>query len=307
MTGRRARRACIGARPRWWALLAAASGCGRFGPPEPVPATELDHEILREVMAFASVLSTRWLLYTLLLVALLVLFRRFVGLCIRVVWRLGWDSARRMARAQNALDLVMLVTVALLVSRPFFKAAPLISGVLAAGACLIAAIALPSWLQDFTAGLELSARTRLREGDQLELEQQTGTVRSIGVLRTRLRAADGATLTIPNRLLVSQPVRVGRDSGAVPIMVALPDERAEDPHYREQLERLALLCPFRRAGSGASVRRTTDGWVLTVQSWSTRDPTVAQRALEKLVRELDEPAPAEHPAHADGEGESLHA
>lgn len=287
-------------------LLLAMSGCGRLAPDEPAPKTELDQEILREVVALAHALSTRWLLWAVLLVAVVMAFRRFQALCIRIVWRLGWDSSRRMARAQNALDLAFIVVAALLVLRPIFAAAPLVSGVLAAGACLVFAIALPSWLQDFTAGLELSMRRRVREGDQVELERQTGTVRSIGLLRTRLRAPDGSTLTIPNRLLVTEPVRVGRDSGAIPVTVKLPAERAADPRWREQLEQLALLCPFRRAGSGPSLRQTADGWTLTLQSWSTRDPTIVQRALETLVRELDEPLPSTV-VPPEGEGETPHA
>src|SRR5690606_41518835 len=106
----------------------------------------------------------------------------------------------------------------------------------AGGGRVLMAMARRASGQDFAAGVELSTRKTIREGDQVELDRNSGTIRSLGVLRTRLRAGDGSTITVPNRLLATATVRVGRDSGAIPVVTKLPTDKAIDPAYREQIE-----------------------------------------------------------------------
>jgi len=262
------------------------AGCGRLPGDDDRPAS-LGAEVLREVGTLGAVLSARWVVYAVVVVTIALLLRRLFDLGIRIVWRLGWDPERAMARGQSALDFTFTAVAALLVLRPFFNAAPVLAGSFAVGIALVAAVALPAWIQDLVAGIELATRRTLREGDQVAVKEHAGTVRSIGLLRTRLREGDGSTLTIPNRLLASAAVRVGRDAGAVPITIKLPTERADDPAYRRQLEQHALLSAFRRSGSSPILKETPQGWTLTLQTWATRDAAVASRALEQIVRDFD--------------------
>lgn len=283
-----------------------AGGCGKIAKTSSTSTESLGLEVLLEVDAMATLFSARSVLYAVVIIGVTLLVRRLLDATIRVVWRLGWDTEHAMARGQSVLDFTFAVVATLLILRPFFVAAPLVAGVLASGSAIIIAIALPTWVQDFAAGLELSTRQTVREGDQIELKRHSGTIRSIGILRTRLRTGDGSTVTVPNRLLAAATVRVGRDSGAVPIVVRLPPEHAEDPHYRERIERLALMSPYRRAGSMPTVRRTAEGWILTLQSWSTRDGVAPQKAIEKTIRELDARREATPLLTPERDGDALH-
>ncbi len=268
--------------PAWLALLAVA-GCSSRSADEPEPPTELGAELLAELWRLGSVLTPRLVLLAVVVLAVLLTTRRGLTVAVRVAWRLGWDSNRSLARIRSWLELALFAAGALLLGRELFRAVPLLSILVLATAGLVAALALPGGLQDFTAGVSLASRRRFLEGDQIEVAGFSGTVRHIGLLRSMLRLPDGRTLWLPNREIVRSAVQVGREQQALPVSVPLP-AAANEPELRERLRQVAHLSPYRRAGSRPSVIEDGERWVLTFQTWCTRRPDVAARALDRQLR-----------------------
>ncbi|MCX4246905.1 mechanosensitive ion channel domain-containing protein [Paraliomyxa miuraensis] len=247
------------------------------------PPTELGAELLAEMWHLGDVFTPRMVLVVSLVLGVVLALRRALTLAVRVAWRLGWDPNRRLARVRSYLEIVLLTAAALLLGRELFRAVPLLLIMVLALGGLIAALALPGGLQDLAAGVSLAGRNRFLEGDQIEIAGFSGTVRHIGLLRSMLRLPDGRTLWLPNRDIVRSAVQVGREQQALPITVPLPSS-ADDPERREQLRRVAHLSPYRRAGSRPAVIQDGDRWVMTFQTWCTRRPDIAARAIDRQLR-----------------------
>ncbi|MBV1858353.1 MAG: mechanosensitive ion channel family protein [Nannocystaceae bacterium] len=239
--------------------------------------------LIAEITAIQDRLDARLVLYVALLFALVWVIRRALLSGTRIIWRLGWDRTRRLARLRSISDITLIAVLTLLVLRKLVLAAPIITWLSVAVLLLAVAIALPTWVRDFTAGVALANRTRFREGDQVRLPSAVGSVRHIGLLRTAIRAGDGGTLSVPNREVLAQTIQVGREQQAAPVEIVLPTEAAASPEGREMLLRLAHVSPFRRGGSRPTLTESDRGWVLAVQTWSTRDVDGARRALERQL------------------------
>lgn len=65
------------------------------------------------------------------------------------------------------------------------------------------------------AGLMLKGLSKYRPGDYLQVETHFGRVTELGLLHTEIQTPDRDLLTLPNMYLVSQPVKVIRDSGTI--------------------------------------------------------------------------------------------
>ena len=239
--------------------------------------------LLTEITALQGLLNARLVLYIAVLAGIIVLIRRGLLAGTRVVWRLGWDRPRRLARLRSSSDITLMTVLVLLVLRRLVLVAPIVTWLSVAVVSLVMAIALPAWIRDFVAGVWLANRQRFREGDQVRLPNAAGSVRHIGVLRTEIRAGDGGTLSVPNREVLANTIQVGREQQAAPIEIHLPDDAVDSPEEREMLLRLAQVSPFRRGGSIPSLTETDKGWILSVQTWSTRDVDGARRALERQL------------------------
>lgn len=85
------------------------------------------------------------------------------------------------------------------------------------GILLTAAVALSSstLLGNMMAGLMLKGLSKYRPGDYLQVETHFGRVTELGLLHTEIQTPDRDLLTLPNMYLVSQPVKVIRDSGTI--------------------------------------------------------------------------------------------
>lgn len=249
------------------------------------PPTDLSAELLAELWGLGSVLTPGLLLLVVVVITVLLAAHRGITVAVQLAWRLGWDGNRRLARVRSWAQLAVLAAGALVIGRELFRAAPLLSSVALVIAGLVTALALPGGLQDFTAGVSLASRNRFLEGDQIEVAGFSGTVRHIELLRCMLRLPDGRTLWLPNREIARSAVLVGREQQALPVSVPLP-ACAADPELRERLRRVACLSPYRRAGSRPSVSEDGGRFVLTFQTWCTRQPDVAARALDRQLRAL---------------------
>jgi small-conductance mechanosensitive channel len=268
------------------AMLAAlwlGGACSSRSADEPSPPTELGAELLAELWDLGSVFTPQLVLLAVVVIAVLLAAHRGSNVAVQLAWRLGWDGERRLARIRSWVQLALLSAAALLLGRELFRAVPLLSSLALVVGGLVAALALPGGLQDFTAGVSLASRNRFLEGDQIEVAGHSGTVRHIGLLRCMLRLPDGRTLWLPNREIVRSAVLVGREQQALPVSVPLP-ACAADPELRERLRRVACLSPYRRAGSRPILSEDGGGWQLTFQTWCTRQPEVAARALDRQLR-----------------------
>lgn len=244
--------------------------------------TFADH-LQAEIAALGSRLDARLVLYVALLLGLVWLIRRGLLQGTRVIWRLGWDRTRRLARLRSISDITLIAVLMLLVLRELVIEAPMVTWLSASVLLLAGAIALPTWVRNLAAGISLANRSRFREGDQVRLPSAVGSVRHIGILRTAIRAGDGGTLSVPNREVLAHTIQVGREQQAAPVDIVLPPEAAASPEAREMLLRLAHVSPFRRGGSRPTLTESDRGWVLSIQTWSTRDVDGARRALERQL------------------------
>lgn len=270
------------------AALAPAMACGRTDVdpvPEvaPLPDATLATRLIGELHELSGVLTPRLLFYIVFVLGAIYVLRRLMLFSTRVVWRLGWDPDRRLARLRSMLEITLLAVGALLLLRPFFLLGPLLSGLTLAVLLLLTALALPSWVQDLVAGVALAARTRFREGDQVRFAAVAGSVRHVGLWRTSIRAGDGGTISIPNREVVAHSIQVGREQRAAPIEVVIPEALSTTPAERDAVLARAQLSAFRRAGSRATLRPEDGGWVVSMQTWCTRDLEGARRALERQL------------------------
>lgn len=248
-----------------------------------VYADELGIELVSELTHVVDVLTPGRALLAVALIALVVLLRRVLQLAVQVAWRLGWDPKRRLARLRSYAELLLLLGVGLLLAWMVFKVVPLLTSLGAISIALVCAIALPGGLQDLAAGIALAGRRRFLEGDQIELGPHGGTVRHIGLVRTMLRRSDGTSLWLPNRDVVRLAVQVGREQQALPLSIELPP-LANDPDRREHLRQVAHLSPYRRSGSRPAVVRDGERWLLTLQTWCTRQPDLVTRAVDSQLR-----------------------
>lgn len=240
-------------------------------------------QLQAEISALGGRLDARLVLYVALLLGLVWLIRRGLLQGTRVIWRLGWDRTRRLARLRSISDITLIAVLMLLVLRELVLEAPIITWLSVSVMLLAVAIALPTWVRDLAAGIALANRSRFREGDQVRLPSAVGSVRHIGILRTAIRAGDGGTLSVPNREVLAHTIQVGREQQAAPVDIVLPPEAAASPEAREMLLRLAHVSPFRRGGSRPTLTESDRGWVLSIQTWSTRDVDGARRALERQL------------------------
>jgi hypothetical protein len=272
-----------------------ASACGSSEQVVPVPAepptapADLGSEILIEFRTLTSLLTPGLVAYLLVVFFVALAIRRTVGWLVRTLWRFGVDSRRRLARIKGILDLTVMLVAIVLIVRPLFIAVPLVLCIAITVVAFIMAFALPVWIQNFVAGLSLTTRAQFREGDQIEVGDAAGAVDRIGMLRTRLIAADRSRISLPNRDILRLAVRVGREQSAAPVAIELPPELASTPRARREAQRIAQFCPFRRAGSVARLEHRDERWILTIQTWSTRDLAAARLSLEKAIWQLCEP------------------
>jgi small-conductance mechanosensitive channel len=246
-------------------------------------ASGLGSEILTEFRALTSLITPGLLAYFVLVFVLALVLRRTIGWIIKLGWRLGADPKRHLSRVKGGLDLGVVVVATLIAVRPLFTAVPLVFSVVVAVTGLIAALALPEWIQNTVAGLSLALRGQFREGDQIEVGDAAGTVDRIGLLRTRLQTADGSTISLPNRDMLRRAVRVGREQRAAPVSIELPAELGRSPEARERIRRIARLSPYRRSGASPRIEEHGDRLIVTLQTWSTADLPAAREALERTM------------------------
>lgn len=262
-------------------LLAGCSGTSATD----TSTLDLGDAIVGEVTALRGILGLRSLLFIAVAGALVVFSMRGIRTAVHIVWRLGFDSSRRLETTATALRFAVAALAVLFALRHIASTAPVLLTFTLLAVALLLAAAYARQLPSILVGLNLLLRRRLRHGDRIHIAEHSGTVREIGMAQLHLRRGDGAALFVPNRLLTEHVLTVEHTKNSEPIRVRIPGER----HQRDQLDlakRIAVLSPYRAPGSPVDFseddaeRRV---YSVEIHIWSDRAATEARSHLEQAL------------------------
>jgi small-conductance mechanosensitive channel len=143
-----------------------------------------------------------------------------VALVVGVRWLLRRrqtdDDAERDFRSQVAtIGLCLLGLLAVIFLLPEGSDSDLafsVVGLIVTGAL---AISSQSIIANAMAGLMLRSVSSFKPGDFIEVGDHMGRVSELGLFHTEIQTADRDLITLPNSLMVNQPVRVVRSSGTI--------------------------------------------------------------------------------------------
>ena len=240
----------------------------------------------RELASLVDVLGPALWLRLLWGLLLTVLIYRMINGTPRIFWRLGLDRKRRAGAIASAVGLLMLLAGFVWTLRPILAAAPGVSLLGLGGVGLLASLALPNVVQSFVAGIRMSFRRRLREGQQISISDMRGTVRRIGLFETTLRTPDGATVHVPNHVFARDKLTVIRAQNAALIEFSIGLDDAIDDETLDRVLGVIFLSPYRRAGTKPRIElpHGEKGVLnIAVQTWATREVESVERALRRAV------------------------
>jgi hypothetical protein len=204
---------------------------------------------------------------------------------VRMAWRLGFDSRRRLGLLSSALRVVGLLVVVLGLLRPLFERAPMLGVIAVLLAIVLAGLIAPTQLRNLASGLALSTRTRLREGDLIRVGELEGTVRDIGLLRVDLRTIDGGVTQVPASEFDRSPVSVGSRRAAVPIEAKIIVGPEFDEAALVRLRQALWLCVYRRANTEVRVEHDpeTHRLVVRMDTWAALAVVEVERHVRALL------------------------
>ncbi len=120
-----------------------------------------------------------------------------------------------------------------------------VTGLVVTGAL---AISSQSIIANGMAGLLLRSLKKFKPGDFIEVSDRVGRVTEVGLFHTEIQTNDRDLTTLPNSLMVTQPVKVVRASGTIVsanISIGYDVSRHElKPLFMEAAERAELRDPF---------------------------------------------------------------
>ncbi len=180
----------------------------------------------------------------------------------------------RVLRRTITISIVFVGVLSALLIIPSVRA--IAGGVLASSAvvALVIGMAARSTLANFVAGVLIAFTQPLRLGDDVDIDDASGTVEEIGLTYTTLRTPGGARFYIPNEKLASDTIRNATIGGAehltqvkllVPIdsdldrVVTVAEEEARAATDSEEKQPVATVTDFETAGPTA---------VVTVETWA---------------------------------------
>ena len=130
--------------------------------------------------------------------------------------RLGPDASETHFQAQIAPIVIallgLLVVIFVLPDGSDSDLAFSLFGLIVTGAL---AISSQSIIANAMAGLMLRSVSSFKPGDFIEVQGQMGRVTERGLFHTEIQTADRDLITLPNAIMVNQPVRVVRASGTI--------------------------------------------------------------------------------------------
>ena len=232
----------------------------------------------------AELLSLRALLLVALVVGAAFVVNQAVQRLIRVLWRLGFDTERRLAAPAGMLSLCLGALVVLFVAHATYRTAPVFT-VVVSFALLAGALLTSGFMADAVAGIGVIVRRPFRIGDRITVGEHVGIVREIHLTQLELRGSDGATIVVPNRLLGRHALNIERARNTVPVEVGVELAEPSEARIRE-LRRSLLLSPFRAPGSSVELISDpvkTRFCAFEVQVWSARATGEARAQLQATL------------------------
>lgn len=204
---------------------------------------------------------------------------------VRMVWRLGFDSRRRLGFLASGLRIAGLLVGFAGILRPVFTHAPTLGLASVAIALALAGFVAPMQLRNLASGLSLATRSRLREGDLVTIGALEGTVRDIGLLRISLRTVDGGLTHVPAADFEREAVTVGSRRAAVPIDAKVIAGVGFDDRAIERLRRALWLSPYRRASTDPQVNVDVETGRVEVRmdTWAATSTVEVERHLRALL------------------------
>lgn len=266
---------------RWNVLWAALlTGCASAVEVEATLETEGD--AVRRVFE-----GTGWFT-TAFVVGVAIGFSLLVRLGLQVIKRGGWDDPRRLDAIRMVADVLALAWTALMLLRLGFKIAPqttLVFVIIAGGGLLVWS---GRWVQGLGASVALVVRGELRTGDHLRTEGAEGIIERVGLLRVRLRTADGGRALVPTAQLAGSRMELSSPQRSTPVVVRLRGERPWSAAQVQRARRVASLCPYRDLRSDVHVGLEDEDRTISVRigAWSS---TAAGEGARWLRGALVEP------------------
>lgn len=266
-------------------LIPLLSACTGTSPrtPDAAPTRSFD-ELLLEGQTLGELISLRSLSLVALVAGAAFAANRLTDTALRIVWRLGFDSERRLARPAALFKLLLTGAALLVLARSALHVAPIFASVLAL-ALVVGALFTSGFFADALAGIGLAFRRTPRVGDRVTIADHAGIVREIQLTKLQLRGTDGSTIVVPNRLLNQHTLDIDGARNTVPIQVGVEIQEPSQVCIRA-LRRSLVLSPYRAPGTPVDV--TTDLvnsklCTFEVQVWSTRATREAKAQLQATV------------------------
>lgn len=274
-------------------LVGAASllslGCASRGishaPKDAAPGLE---GLLHETEALGALFGPTHILFVAVVIAVAFALNTLIQTLVKLAWRLGFDNERRWARTSALLRLAIALLALLTLLRGALGVAPVLTRVFLLAA-LLGVLFLSGFVPNAFAGIALTLRRRIRIGDRVKVGEHEGVVREVGIGQLYLRAADGSTVLVPNRLLNQLPVVVERARNSVPVRVRFELEQRPDQAMLERLRQVAALSPYRAPETLVDVTRSADNERLVtveIQVWAARAQRDARGQLEAALRRV---------------------
>lgn len=260
----------------------SADVSGVVGPGAPTP------QLMTDSQAAEALLSLKTL--SLLGLTLLAAYGagRLMDAAVHVLWRFGFDPGRRLARAARLARLGVLAGAGILLLRQAWEVAPLFSSLILF-VVVVGGLFASGYVSNVLVGIGLTLKQRVRVGDRIVIGGYDGVVRDVGFSRLHLRAADGSTVLIPNRLVNQSVLSIDRARNSAPVRVRLALSLPATPEQIERARQLAVLSPYRAPGSAVEVERQSEGspaLEIEIQAWGERARASAQTHLEESLSEI---------------------
>jgi hypothetical protein len=251
------------------------------------PTHELIVWMTGEARALARLLTPRVLLMALAAAIAAWLFVRLVSWAVDMVWRLGGDGRRRLRSLVPASRIVSSATIAYLLLVGSFRAAPVVTVLLTVIVTMVLLVTFSGQLRSAYVGLGIAWQRRILPGDRFELDGHAGIVKHFGLLRIELKGDDGAAVHVPNRLLEDGIVRIRsvKNTSDVHLRMDLGVLLADrDAPSLDRIRRLAMISPYRVAGSPVSVSLDNGTLDVAISVWGEPAKAAALRHLERAIR-----------------------
>jgi len=239
-----------------------------------------------ELARFGDVFGFGLLLWTGLVVAGAVMLAWLGRRALRVAWRLGLDRPRNLGRVVILFEAVVMVLAVALALRPLGTQLPVFTAVAVVALGAVVAVAMPRRVENVVAGLSVALFARHHVGDQIEAQGIRGSIRDLGLTRTRLRVEDGTEVWLPNSMLEADAVKVSRSTGAAPVRIRFEVVPERRERVLAEVIQAATLSPYRRAGSRPKITPQNDddtAFTVELQTWATRELDVVRRSLAASV------------------------